>query len=105
MKMAWQLERGISIVLEVEHVTHRFVNGDEVTTVLEDIQFRVEKGEIVSLLGSSGSGKSTLLNLMAGLMKPTEGAIRINGHEIHQMNENELAEFRRGSYRLYLSIL
>ncbi len=96
MKMAWQLERGISIVLEVEHVTHRFVNGDEVTTVLEDIQFRVEKGEIVSLLGSSGSGKSTLLNLMAGLMKPTEGAIRINGHEIHQMNENELAEFRRG---------
>ena len=83
-------------MLEVEHVTHRFINGDEVTTVLHDVDFKVEKGEIVSLLGSSGSGKSTLLNLMAGLMKPLEGEIRIGGAAIHKMSENELAEFRRG---------
>lgn len=82
-------------MLSVEHVTHRFVNGEEITTVLNDIHFSVQEGEMVSLLGSSGSGKSTLLNLMAGLMKPSEGSIRIDGHAIERMSENKLAEFRR----------
>lgn len=82
-------------LLSVEHVTHRFVNGEEITTVLNDIHFSVQEGEMVSLLGSSGSGKSTLLNLMAGLMKPSEGSIRIDGHAIERMSENKLAEFRR----------
>ncbi len=82
-------------MLIVEHLTHTFLNGSEETTVLQDINFRVEKAEIVALLGSSGSGKSTLLNLMAGLMKPTRGTISIAGQAIEKMNENTLAEFRR----------
>jgi putative ABC transport system ATP-binding protein len=82
-------------VLAVEQLSHRFKNGNDETPVLHDIQFQIAKGEMVALLGSSGSGKSTLLNLMAGLMKPTQGSILINGHAIEKMSENKLAEFRR----------
>ncbi|MCS7460172.1 ABC transporter ATP-binding protein [Paenibacillus doosanensis] len=82
-------------MLAVKHLSHRFRNGDEETPVLHDIDFVVDKGEMVALLGSSGSGKSTLLNLMAGLMKPTQGSILIGGESIERMSENQLAEFRR----------
>ncbi|MFC0216356.1 ABC transporter ATP-binding protein [Paenibacillus chartarius] len=82
-------------MLIVKQLSHSFTNGAEVTPVLQHIDFRVEKGEMVALLGSSGSGKSTLLNLMAGLMKPTSGSILIGGQPIETMSENRLAEFRR----------
>jgi putative ABC transport system ATP-binding protein len=82
-------------VLQVEALTHQFLTGGERTTVLDQIDFTVRESEIVALLGSSGSGKSTLLNLMAGLMKPTEGSIRICGQPIERMSENQLALFRR----------
>lgn len=82
-------------MLRVEGLSHAFKNGSETTLVLQNISFHVRKGEMIALLGSSGSGKSTLLNLMAGLMKPTEGEIYIADHNIVKMNENKLAEFRR----------
>ncbi|MGO4544824.1 ABC transporter ATP-binding protein [Paenibacillus sp. 2TAB23] len=82
-------------MLRVEQLSHSFTNGNETTAVLHQISFQVQKGEMIALLGSSGSGKSTLLNLMAGLMKPTEGEIFIAGQNIVKMNENQLAEFRR----------
>lgn len=82
-------------MLRVENVTHSFKNGNEVTAVLHNISFTVQKGEMVALLGSSGSGKSTMLNLMAGLMKPTEGHIYIAEQDIVKMSENKLSEFRR----------
>lgn len=82
-------------MLVIENLSHLFRNGGEDTVVLQNINFRVEKNEIVALLGSSGSGKSTLLNLMAGLMKPTSGSILIDNRAIEKMSENELAEFRR----------
>ncbi|GAA0134868.1 ABC transporter ATP-binding protein [Paenibacillus sp. YSY-4.3] len=82
-------------MLRVEGLSHAFKNGGETTPVLQNINFHVRKGEMIALLGSSGSGKSTLLNLMAGLMKPTEGEIYIADHNIVKMNENKLAEFRR----------
>ncbi|MBV6714312.1 ABC transporter ATP-binding protein [Paenibacillus chitinolyticus] len=82
-------------MLEVSGLSHTFLSGTEQSQVLKDINFTVNKGEIVALLGSSGSGKSTLLNLMAGLMKPTEGSILIDGQPIERMSENKLAEFRR----------
>lgn len=82
-------------MLVVDRLSHSFLNGTETTPVLSGISFIVEQGEMVALLGSSGSGKSTLLNLMAGLMKPTEGSILIAGKAIEKMSENELAVFRR----------
>ncbi|ETT63090.1 ABC transporter-like protein [Paenibacillus sp. FSL R7-277] len=82
-------------MLRVEDITHSYKSGNEWTSVLHKINFSVKKGEMVALLGSSGSGKSTLLNLMAGLMKPTEGHIYIADQDIVKMGENKLAEFRR----------
>ncbi|WP_438350805.1 ABC transporter ATP-binding protein [Paenibacillus sp. FA6] len=82
-------------MLRVENITHSFKNGNEWTPVLHNINFEVKQGEMVALLGSSGSGKSTLLNLMAGLMKPTEGEIHIADHNIVKMSENKLSMFRR----------
>lgn len=82
-------------MLRVQNLSHIFRNGSEDTPVLKDINFSIHKGEMVALLGSSGSGKSTLLNLMAGLMKPTEGSIVIAEQAIEKMSENQLAEFRR----------
>ncbi|MCZ8518053.1 MULTISPECIES: ABC transporter ATP-binding protein [Paenibacillus] len=82
-------------MLAVQGLSHSFTNGTETTPVLHGIDFEVEKGGLVALLGSSGSGKSTLLNLMAGLMKPSSGSILIGGEPIERMSENRLAEFRR----------
>ncbi|NQX68164.1 ABC transporter ATP-binding protein [Paenibacillus alba] len=82
-------------MLTIERLSHSFRTGLDETPVLHELNFRVEQGEMVALLGSSGSGKSTLLNLMAGLMKPTKGSILIAGQAIDKMNENRLAEFRR----------
>lgn len=82
-------------MLRVDKISHSFKTGNEWTKVLHEISFSVKQGEMVALLGSSGSGKSTMLNLMAGLMKPTEGHIYIADQDIVKMGENKLAEFRR----------
>lgn len=82
-------------MLQVEHVSHAFRNAQGDVPVLQDINLTIQEGQMVALLGSSGSGKSTLLNLMAGLMKPTEGKIWIAGQDIVRFGENRLAEFRR----------
>lgn len=82
-------------MLNIQGLSHSFLNGVEETMVLDQIDLHVADREVVALLGSSGSGKSTLLNLMAGLMKPTHGSIILAGKSIEKMNENQLAEFRR----------
>ncbi len=62
--------------------------------VLKDINFEVQKGETLVIIGGSGSGKSTLLKLLIGLIKPEDGKIFIDGDEISQMTENELDQVR-----------
>ncbi len=62
--------------------------------VLQGIQLEVARGETVAIIGESGSGKSTLLSLLAGLDAPTEGSIRVRGHDLGAMGESELARFR-----------
>jgi lipoprotein-releasing system ATP-binding protein len=61
------------------------------------VSFRIEKGEFVGLMGPSGSGKSTLLHIIAGLDKPTEGKVLVDGKDITRMNEDQLAEFRKNN--------
>lgn len=82
-------------MLQVEHVSHAFRNAQVDVPVPQDINLTIQEGQMVALLGSSGSGKSTPLNLMAGLMKPTQGKIWIAGQDIVRFSENRLAEFRR----------
>jgi putative ABC transport system ATP-binding protein len=61
---------------------------------VDDVTLEVHSGEFVALLGSSGSGKSTLLNLMAGLDRPTDGAIFANGKDLSKLSSLELARYR-----------
>ncbi|WP_400163126.1 ABC transporter ATP-binding protein [Brevibacillus sp. TJ4] len=81
--------------LTVKDVNHSYGTGKLKVPVLFDINLHIQRGEFVSLCGSSGSGKSTLLNLLAGLTKPDEGGIFVNGEEISRYNENQLCLFRR----------
>jgi putative ABC transport system ATP-binding protein len=64
-------------------------------TILDHVNLSVQEGEFVAILGPSGSGKSTLLALMAGLDRPSEGEVWLDGRPLHALSENELALVRR----------
>jgi lipoprotein-releasing system ATP-binding protein len=81
-------------VILVENVHKVYPDG---TRALKGVSFRIEKGEFVGLMGPSGSGKSTLLHIIAGLDKPTEGRVLVDGKDITRMNEDQLAEFRKSN--------
>lgn len=84
-------------ILKVEHLkkiyTTRF-DGNKVQA-LSDLNFSVEKGEYVAIMGESGSGKTTLLNILAALDKPTSGEVTLDGQKLSQIKEKEIASFRR----------
>lgn len=80
------------IVLEASHISHSY---DKKTKVLNDVNLKVRKGEFLSILGSSGSGKTTLLSILAGMEKPTEGEVFIDGQNILKWSERKLAILRR----------
>lgn len=84
-------------ILEVSNIkkiyTTRF--GANKVQALSDVSFSVEKGEYVAIMGESGSGKTTLLNILAALDRPTSGSVRLDGHELSQIRESKIAEFRR----------
>ena len=65
------------------------------TEILKGIDFRVDEGEFVAILGESGSGKSTLLYCLAGMESPTEGSVEICGKDITKMTDDEMAKMRR----------
>ena len=84
-------------ILEVSNLkkiyTTRF--GGNQVQALSNINFTVEQGEYVAIMGESGSGKTTLLNILAALDKPTAGEVRINGKNLVSVKEKELSMFRR----------
>lgn len=82
------------VVIRAEQVSRRYEMGTAVIRAVDEITLDVHTGEFVALLGSSGSGKSTLLNLMAGLDRPTGGAILANGRNLSGMSSRELARYR-----------
>lgn len=82
-------------ILRCENLCKTYGEGDVLVKALNDVSFSVEKGEFVSIVGPSGSGKSTLLHILGGVDKPTSGRVLIGGTDIHALNENKLAVFRR----------
>ena len=81
-------------ILQLEQVNKIYTSGGKELSVLENINFSVEAGTTLAIVGPSGSGKTTLLGLCAGLDKPTNGKIWLNGQSIEQLNEDGLAAIR-----------
>ena len=82
-------------ILEVKDLSKIYGSGKNKVVALDNVSFSVEKGEFIAIVGSSGSGKSTLLHLIGGVDKPTSGEVIVNGQNVYQKDENELAIFRR----------
>jgi putative ABC transport system ATP-binding protein len=85
---------GDGVAVRAERVSRHYEMGAAVIRAVDDVTLEIRAGEFVALLGSSGSGKSTLLNLMAGLDRPTGGAIFANGRNLSGLSSLELARYR-----------
>lgn len=81
-------------ILKIHELEKTYTSGSKKLTVLSNISFEVEKGSIFSIVGPSGSGKTTLLGLCAGLDYPSAGNIELCGSDLHQLDEDELAQLR-----------
>jgi putative ABC transport system ATP-binding protein len=82
-------------VIEFENVHLSLQSSAGMVDILRGVDLSVRKGEAVGLIGPSGSGKSTLLMVMAGLERASSGRVRVAGHDLGAMNEDQLAAFRR----------
>ena len=84
-----------NVLMEVRGLYRDFPSGDDVVTVLNDINLKIHAGEMVAIMGQSGSGKSTLMNILGCLDKPSRGQYLINGQDISTLEPDELARLRR----------
>lgn len=82
-------------ILEVKNLSKTYGKGETAVKALDDISFSVNKGDFVCIIGPSGSGKSTLLHLLGGVDRPTSGKVLIDQTDIYNLNETQLAIFRR----------
>ncbi|MCU9533241.1 ABC transporter ATP-binding protein [Streptococcus sp. CSL10205-OR2] len=82
--------------LEINHLekVYRTRFSKEETKALQDVDFKVEEGEFIAIMGESGSGKTTLLNILATLDKPTKGSVVMDNKDITTIKPNQLADFR-----------
>ena len=82
-------------ILKVENLCKTYDTGGIPVKALDNVNFTVNKGEFVAIVGASGSGKSTLLHILGGVDRPTSGHVYLNGKDVYKLNENNLALFRR----------
>lgn len=82
-------------VIKVTNLKKYYKVGDSVVKALRGVNFEINKGELVAIVGTSGSGKSTLLNMLAGLETPTSGEVVIANKHIEKLNEDKLVKFRQ----------
>ena len=87
----------MDIAIETIGLSKTFLMGEIPLEVLKNIDLTIHKEEFVSIMGPSGSGKSTLLYLMGGLDKPTRGEVRVLGHNLKSLNDNQESQLRRNS--------
>ncbi|MEA4941434.1 Macrolide export ATP-binding/permease protein MacB [bioreactor metagenome] len=82
-------------ILETKQLRKIYGTGETAVHALDGVNFTVEKGEFVAIVGMSGSGKSTLLHMLGGLDRPTSGSVTVDGKEIFALKDEELTIFRR----------
>ncbi|HHW69562.1 MAG TPA: ABC transporter ATP-binding protein [Tenericutes bacterium] len=82
-------------ILKVENLSKKYGKGSTEVKALDNVNFIVEKGEFIAIVGASGSGKSTLLHILGGVDKPTSGSVFVNEKDVYNLNENDLAIYRR----------
>lgn len=82
-------------VLKTENLTKIYGSGETQVKALAGVDFEVEAGEFVSIVGTSGSGKTTLLHTLGGLDRPSSGKVYVEGKDIFSLKEDELTVFRR----------
>lgn len=86
---------GLMKILETANLKKYYGEGDTCVKALDGVDFTVEKGEFVAVVGTSGSGKSTLLHLLGGLDRPTSGTVKVDGTNIYRLKKDPLCVFRR----------
>jgi len=84
-------------MIRLRNVTLTLDSGAGAVNILRGIDLDLKPGEAVGLVGPSGSGKSSLMSVIAGLERPTSGAVQVAGEQLEAMNEDQLALFRRGT--------
>lgn len=82
-------------ILKIENLSKVYGKGETAVKALDDVSLSIKKGEFVAIIGPSGSGKSTLMHMMGGVDKPTSGKVTIENTDIYNLNETQLAIFRR----------
>ena len=82
-------------ILQTKHLKKYYGTGDTQVRALDGVDFSVENGEFVSIVGTSGSGKSTLLHMLGGLDRPTSGKVFVDGQDIFSLKDDALTIFRR----------
>lgn len=84
-------------MLEIKNISKRYKKGSTVFTALDNVSFRVEKGEFIAIVGASGSGKSTLLHTIGGLNQPDSGQVLFQCRDIYSMNPQEANLYRKSN--------
>ena len=84
-------------ILSVEHLSKVFKSGEHIVNVLSDVSFAIEEGSTCAIVGPSGSGKTTLIAICAGLERPSEGSVALDGTALHSASEEDLARLRNQS--------
>jgi putative ABC transport system ATP-binding protein len=82
-------------VVTASAVVRRFGEGDTAVTALRGVSVEIERGALTAVMGPSGSGKSTLMHILAGLDKPSEGSVKVDGTEITTLDDDALTRLRR----------
>ncbi len=81
-------------LIQLENIVRNFFLGQQVVKVLKNISLNIDRNEYVALMGPSGSGKSTLMNLLGCLDTPTSGKYLLNGRDVSELSDNDLADIR-----------
>lgn len=81
-------------IIEIKHIRKEYIMGLQLIAALKDVSLSIDKNEYVALMGPSGSGKSTLMNILGCLDTPSSGSYKLNGTEVSEMSDDELAHVR-----------